>query len=98
MVIEFLTFDVPVDRRDAWMEREEAVWSRFLEAQPGFVRKELWGSDDEGDEGTVHAVIWWESTDQWKAIGPETVAGVDALMGDLLIEPTCRSWRVLREC
>jgi len=96
MVIEVLTFDVPPADRDAWLELEEAVWSRFLEQQPGFVRKEIWIPED--DDQTVHAVIWWETMEQWKAIGPETVAEVDKRMGDLLIEPTCQALRVVREC
>ena len=53
MVIEFLTFAVTPDERVEWMEVEEPTWSRFLERQPGFVRKQLWVDVDE--EQHVHA-------------------------------------------
>ena len=96
MVVELLTFEIEPEIREAWMDLEERVWSRFLERQPGFVRKELWVSDDAPSE--VHAVIWWESMEQWKSITPEQVAEVDERMGDLVREPTCRAMQVLREC
>lgn len=96
MVIELLTFEVAPDERARWLEVEERVWSRFLERQPGFVRKEMWL--EEGDDERVHAVIWWETRDQWKAIGAETVAGVDDEMGEWLRQPTMREFRVIREC
>lgn len=95
MVVEFLTFAVPSDRREAWIEREGQVWSTFLEAQPGFVRKELWESPDATDE--IHAVIWWEGYEPWKAISMDTVAEIDRSMGELLVEPTMRVYHVVRE-
>ena len=96
MVIELLTFHVAEHERDEWLRVEEDVWSRFLEQQDGFVRKEMW--IEEGDTSTIHAVIWWESMEQWKAIGPEAVAAVDERMGELLREPTCRTFHVERDC
>ena len=99
MVIELLTFQVAADERDEWLRIEEQVWSRFLEQQDGFVRKEMWvEEDDDGDADTIHAVIWWESLEQWKAIGPEAVAAVDEQMGAWLREPTCRTFHVVRDC
>ena len=95
MVVEMLTFGVDPGERDEWLRLEETVWSRFLEQQPGFVRKEMWLGPD--DETTVHAVIWWESMETWKAIGPEAVAEVDERMGEWLRTPTCQAFEVLRE-
>ena len=96
MVIELLTFRVDPGERDRWLAVEEEVWSRYLEGCDGFVRKEMWLPEE--DPGTVRAVIWWESMGQWKAIGPEAVAEVDARMGDWLREPTsCEAYEVLRE-
>ncbi|MBD30550.1 MAG: hypothetical protein CL453_06245, partial [Acidimicrobiaceae bacterium] len=40
MVIEFLTFTVPTSVQNQWKALDEAVWTRFLEKQEGFVRKE----------------------------------------------------------
>lgn len=96
MVVETLTFRVDPSERAQWLEVEEQVWSRFLEAQPGFVRKEMWV--DETDGGHVHAVIWWRSLDEWHAISPTTVAEVDARMGEWFREPRMRSFNVVREC
>ena len=95
VVIEFLTFDVAPDDRERWLRVEEEVWSRFLEAQDGFIRKEMWLAEE--DPSAVHAVIWWESLAQWKAIGPESVAAVDERMGEWLRVPSCRTYHVIRE-
>lgn len=97
MVVEFLTFTVPAERLAAWLEREAEVWTTFLSAQPGFVDKQVWspGPLDGGDPALVRVVIWWESLEDWKAIGPAEVARVDEAMGDLLITPTCQDFAVV---
>ncbi len=96
MVIEFLTFDVPPGEVDAWLPIEEANWSRFLEAQDGFVRKEMWRSAD--DPGKVHAVIWWESMEQWKAIPQHELDAVIEAMGVHEREATLTVYDLLRTC
>ncbi len=96
MVIEFLTFSVHPDERAAWMEVEEQAWSRFLERQPGFVRKQLWIDVD--DPGCVHAMIEWESMDAWTAIPHHELEAVDASMGPWFRDCTCRTFEVLRNC
>ncbi|MGI9624592.1 MAG: TIGR03792 family protein [Acidimicrobiales bacterium] len=96
MVIEMLTFDVGAEERVNWLQTEERVWSRFLERQAGFIRKQMWV--DREDPGRVHALIWWESYDLWKQISPETVAEIDEMMGPLLRESTMRTFDVVREC
>ncbi len=96
MVIEMLTFAVGAAERTEWLVVEERTWSRFLEQQPGFVRKEMWV--EEGDDDHVHAVIWWESMELWKAVGPDEAAAVDASMGEWMRETTMRVHHVIREC
>ncbi len=96
MVIEFLTFAVTPDERVEWMEVEERTWSRFLERQPGFVRKQLWVDVD--DDQHVHALIEWESLDQWKAIPHDELAAVDEAMGPWVRACTCRTFEVIRDC
>lgn len=96
MVIEFLTFRVDPDERDAWMEIEERTWSRFLERQAGFVRKQLWVDVD--DDAHVHAMIEWETLDQWKSIPEDELAAVDEAMGTWRRDCTCRTYRVIRDC
>ena len=96
MVIEFLTFRVTPDERAAWMEVEERTWSRFLERQAGFVRKQLWVDVD--DDQHVHAMIEWESLEHWKAIPDDQLAAVDESMGAWVRDCTCRTFEVIRDC
>lgn len=96
MVIEFLTFHVPPHERQAWMEVEERTWSRFLERQPGFVRKQLWV--ERGDEQVVHAMIEWESWEHWQAIPADELAAIDTSMGVMYRDCTCRIFDVIRDC
>lgn len=95
MAIEWLTFDVAEDERAEWLLVEENVWSRFLEAQAGFVRKQMWVEVD--DPGRVHAVIWWNSLEEWKRITPETVIEVDGRMGAFFRACTMRVFDVVRD-
>lgn len=98
-VVEFLTFHVPAEEIEAWLEIEERHWTRFLERQPGFVRKEMWRPTDGGDRAdpvTVHAVIWWVSHEQWKAIPADELAAVSEAMGPHERTPTCISYDVVR--
>jgi uncharacterized protein (TIGR03792 family) len=94
MVVEFLTFTVPVDEQDVWLEIEAQHWTRYLERQPGFVRKEMWTSAD--DRTRVHAVIWWASLEQWKAIPAEELAEVADAMGTHERHGVCDTFQVLR--
>lgn len=79
MVIELLTFRVPPDELDHWLDVERRHWTRFLERQDGFVRKEMWRSVD--DPASVHAVIWWTSMAHWKAIPQHELDVVIEAMG-----------------
>lgn len=101
--MEFLTFTVPAAELDEWMEVEERHWSRFLERQPGFVRKEMWrGTVVEGAEAPagidqVHAVIWWRSEAEWKAIPAHELQRVVEAMGRYERTAVCHAYDVLRE-
>jgi len=95
VVIEFLTFRVPPNERDEWMQIEEATWSRFLERQEGFVRKQLWVDVDQPDD--VHAMIEWESLDHWKTIPADELAAVDEAMGTWVRSCTCRTFEIIRD-
>lgn len=94
MVVEFLTFTVPADELDDWLRVEEQHWTRFLERQDGFVHKEMWRSADEPT--CVHAVVWWASTEQWKAIPQAELDGVTAAMGPHERQATCVAYDVVR--
>ena len=95
MVIEFLTFTVPTSIQKQWKALDEAVWTRFLEKQEGFVQKELWQSPEDTEK--LHAVIWWRDKDSWKAITDEQIRIVDMEMGDYLIEPEMSEFLVITD-
>jgi uncharacterized protein (TIGR03792 family) len=94
MVVEFLTFTVPVDELDSWLTIEREHWTRFLERQEGFVRKEMWRSQD--DPTAVHAVIWWETMEHWKSIPDSELDRIIAAMGEHERPATCVAYDVLR--
>jgi uncharacterized protein (TIGR03792 family) len=96
VVIEFLSFRVDPAERAAWMEVEEQAWSRFLERQAGFVRKQLWIDVD--DEHHVHVMIEWASVDHWKSIPHDQLAAVDEAMGPWRRDSSCRTFHVIRDC
>ena len=96
MVIEFLTFRVPADERVEWMQVEETAWSRFLERQHGFVRKQIWVDVDDPDH--VHAIIEWTSLEHWQSIPDHELAAVDESMGPWVRAATCRTFEVIRDC
>lgn len=91
MVIEMLTFPVAGPDRDGWLQADRRIWTSFLETCDGFVRKELWHETPD----VIHAVIWWQTMEHWKAIDATTVARLDADMGTWHREPTCRAFNVL---
>lgn len=95
MVVEFLTFEVPVGELRAWLAVEARHWSTFLERQPGFVRKEMWRSAD--DPTKVHAVIWWTSLEQWRSVPADELAAVAEAMGPHEREAVCTTFEVIRE-
>lgn len=96
MVIEFLTFQIdPADRAE-WLIVEENTWSRFLEQQAGFVRKQLWV--EQGNLTQVHAMIEWRDLESWHAIPSSELAAIDASMGLMCRDATCRTFDVIRNC
>ncbi len=93
MVVEMLTMEVAPEHHEMWLAAQEAVWTRFLEQQPGYERSEIWV--DAENESLVHVVIWWRSREEWKQITPEQVEAVDARLGPLYREPVVRELRVV---
>ncbi len=94
MVVEFLTFTVPIDELEGWLDVERLHWTRFLEQQRGFVRKEMWRSQD--DPTAVHAVIWWDSMEDWKSIPQSELDRIVAAMGPHERTAACVAFEVVR--
>lgn len=95
MVVEFLTFTVAVDELERWLEIEQRHWTRFLEQQAGFVRKEMWRSQD--DPNIVHAAIWWESMADWKSIPAADLDRIVVDMGKHERAASCVAFDVVRQ-
>jgi uncharacterized protein (TIGR03792 family) len=95
MVIEFLTFEVPPDELGEWLDVEGRHWSRFLEAQDGFVRKEMWRTVE--DPTKVHAVIWWQSLEHWQSIPQTELDAVVDAMGTYERHAECVAFDLIRE-
>lgn len=96
MVIEFLTFEVDPAERAEWLAVEESTWSRYLERQEGFIRKQMWL--EQGSPGEVHAMICWEDEATWHSISADEIAEVDASMGRWFRACTLKVYDVLRDC
>lgn len=80
MVVEWLKFKIPTEQWEAFIQRDEEVWTQGLKQFPGFVGKETWVDPIEQE---VILVIRWETREQWKSIPPEALEYLDQKMGDL---------------
>jgi uncharacterized protein (TIGR03792 family) len=66
MVIEWLKFQVAEELREAFIQKDEEIWTAALAQYPGFLGKEVWISPQ--DPQIVILVIHWETLDAWKSI------------------------------
>jgi uncharacterized protein (TIGR03792 family) len=82
MVIEWLRFKVPPEKWEAFIQRDEEVWTAGLKNFPGFLGKEIWVDSVENE---VVMLIRWESREQWKSVLQSTIDELDRQMGDLQI-------------
>ncbi len=82
MVIEWLEFDVDPRKRNAFIERDQQVWTQGLKQFKGFLGKEVW---IDSDTGRVILVIRWESQQAWDAVPKAEIERLDQQMGDYRI-------------
>ncbi|NJK39241.1 MAG: TIGR03792 family protein [Oscillatoriales cyanobacterium RM2_1_1] len=80
MVIEWLEFDVPKAQQEAFIKRDEEVWTEGLKTSPGYIGKEVW-SDPFQDK--VILVIRWQTREDWKSVPQAKIDQLDQQMGDL---------------
>lgn len=55
----------------------------------------MWENAD--DSSQMHAVIWWESMEHWKAIPEADLAAVAAMMGRHERQPTLTTFSLIRD-
>jgi uncharacterized protein (TIGR03792 family) len=82
MIIEWLRFKVPPEKWEAFIQRDEEVWTAGLKNFPGFLGKEIWVDSVENE---VAMLIRWETREQWKSVLQSTIDELDRQMGDLQI-------------
>ena len=82
MVIEWLKFKVPAEKWEAFIQRDEEVWTAGLKNFPGYLGKEIWVDSVENE---VVMLIRWETREQWKSVLQSTIDELDRQMGDLQI-------------
>lgn len=73
MVIEWQRVRVRPEIRERYLEKDAEVWTRGLEAEPGFLGKEVWL----GEDGEVVLVIRWRSRGDWQGVPPERLAELE---------------------
>lgn len=91
MVIEWLKFQVPPELWEAFIQRDEEVWTAGLQKFPGFLGKEVW---IEPEQNEVVLVIRWQTQEDWDAFPSEEGERLDQAMGELRM-PIIESRRYL---
>jgi uncharacterized protein (TIGR03792 family) len=92
MIIEWLRFKVPPEKWEAFIQRDEEVWTAGLKNFPGYLGKEIWVDSVENE---VVMLIRWETREQWKSVLQSTIDELDRQMGDLQIAiAECREYQV----
>jgi uncharacterized protein (TIGR03792 family) len=82
MVIEWLRFQVPPELREAFIQKDEEIWTTNKRNVRGYLGKEVWIDPTSSD---VVLVIRWESVELWQAFPKAEIERLNKLMGDLEI-------------
>jgi uncharacterized protein (TIGR03792 family) len=76
LVIEQLTFEVPLAEQPRFLDQDRAIWTSALATQPGYLGKEVWREATAPDR--IHLVIRWTDRAAWKAVPLDLLARTDA--------------------
>lgn len=81
--IEQLHFTVKPDMIERFIELDTEIWTKKLSKYEGFVKKEIWVSDD--IKGEVYTLTYWAEMANWAAIDAgelaKTAKKFDTAMG-----------------
>lgn len=80
MVIEWLKFRVPESLREAFIRKDEEVWTQEMQKFPGFLGKEIWIDPDASE---VMLVIRWKNQQAWEAVPKAKIAQLEKQMEEL---------------
>jgi uncharacterized protein (TIGR03792 family) len=76
VVIEQLSFEVPVADQPRFLSHDAAIWTTALAVQPGYLDKEVWREAAAPDR--LHLVIRWTDRASWKAVPADLLARTEA--------------------
>ncbi|CAN1209434.1 TIGR03792 family protein [Tumidithrix helvetica PCC 7403] len=80
MMIEWLKFHVPESLREAFIRKDDEVWTQEMQKFSGFLGKEVWIDPITSD---VVLVIRWASRQAWEAVPKAKVDYLEKQMGEL---------------
>jgi uncharacterized protein (TIGR03792 family) len=80
MVIEWLRFQVPSELREAFIKKDQEVWTAKISQIRGYLDKEVWIDPASSD---IVLVIRWESFEAWQSVPQAEIDRLNKLMGDL---------------
>jgi uncharacterized protein (TIGR03792 family) len=80
VVIEWLRFRVPEALREAFIRKDEEVWTQEMQKISGFLGKEIWIDPIASD---VVLVIRWRTLKDWEAVPHAKIDELEKRMGDL---------------
>ncbi|MCW1970662.1 MAG: TIGR03792 family protein [Anaerolineae bacterium] len=78
MIVEFLKFSIPDGEGDAFVQRNEAVWTAELRRHPCFIRHEIWRNRIAPQE--VYLAIYLKSYESLQQFPMEKIPELDAQM------------------
>lgn len=81
MIVEVLQFSVQAGMRDAFVERNERVWTPALRRQPGFLSHEVLLSRTDPEEVVI--LVRWRTVEDLRAFPEELEKELDRRMADL---------------
>jgi uncharacterized protein (TIGR03792 family) len=79
MIIEWLRFQLPPEKLEQFILRDEEVWTAGLRSFPGFLGKEILVDPVQNE---VVMLIRWETKELWKSVPQSTINELDAQMGE----------------
>jgi uncharacterized protein (TIGR03792 family) len=82
VVIEFLKFEVKVEKQADFIQKDHEIWTKALSEYPWFIRKEVWINAENPQE--IVMVIWMRSRQEWKSIPAEKVNEIQKQFDDAI--------------
>lgn len=93
MIVEMLRITCPPEKQAAFLQRDDAVWTRGLMTLPLFLGKEVWFNPEQ--TGQLVLVIHMESFAQLHALPAAWIAEIETAMGDLRMPEVSEIFEVL---